>query len=258
MAARNVMGRDALDGLGCNVYSLICSRDGVTAREVARELDIDRKKVNQLLYGYPFICDLCYHDDGYRWHGLIRQEFPHDGLADYCGWYGLVSDFAVEGESDWLTALEEGCRRIGRNLNDARGLVHSFTDSREVMLCLFDDLESCGVRCADWEIAFELRIKRAKWVRIYADVLVCAPGFAVSLEFKMKDVGDQAEVDQAAKYAPYLQVVLGPQVTVTPVLVLTRASDLFDHVRSTNGAQVMVASPDMLFNAFDEQLGFLA
>lgn len=248
---------EEVTGLGREVYSAICSRDGVTAREVARDLGITRKEVNRLLYGYPFIRDLCYQDEGFCWHGLIRQGFPHEGLADYCGWYGTAADFLAQDESAWLSDLEAGCRRIGRNLNDARGLVHSFTDSREAMLALFSDLEAYGVGCAGWEVAFELRIRRAKWVRIYADVLVCTPDRAFSLEFKMKGEGDQAEVDQAAKYAPYLQVVLGPGVEVVPALVLTRSSDLFDHVRSTGSSQVAVSSPDMLFNVFDEQLGFL-
>lgn len=53
-------------------------------------------------------------------------------------------------------------------------------------------------------------------------------------------------------------MVLGPQVEVVPALVLTRSSDSFDHVRSTCGAQVAVASPDMLFNVFDERLAFLS
>ena len=244
-------------GFAHGAYSVICSRDGVTAREITRELGADRKDVNRLLYTDPFIRDLCYRDGDYRWHGLIRHGFPHGGLSDYCGWYGLASDFTAQGEAEWLADLKEGCRRIGRNLNDARGLVHSFTDAREVMLGLFSDLGGYGVDCAGWEVAFELRVRRARWVRIYADVLVCTPANAFSLEFKMKDAGDQAEVDQAAKYAPYLQVVLGSQVEVAPALVLTRASDLFDHVRSTDGAQVAVASPDMLFNVFDERLCFL-
>ena len=226
------------DSLGRDAYSLICTRDGVTAREVARELGVGRKEVNRLLYGFPFIRDLCYRDGDYRW-------------------YGLVADFTAAGEAEWLAELEAGCRRIGRNLNDARGLIHSFTDAREVMLGVFRDLGECGVSCAGWELAFELRIKRAKWVRIYADVLVCTPECAFSLEFKMKDAGDQAEIDQAAKYAPYLQVVLGPQVAVAPALVLTRACDLYDHVRSTSATQVAVTSPDLLFNVFDEKLGFL-
>ena len=245
------------DSLGREAYSLICTCDGVTAREIARELGAERKEINRLLYGDPFICDLCYRDDGYRWHGLRRPSFPHEGLADYCGWYGTAADFLAQSEGDWLDELEEGCRRIGRNLNDTRGLIHSFTDARESMLELFSDLGGYSVDCLDWEIAFELRIRRARWVRIYADVLVCTPGCAFSLEFKMKGEGDQDEIDQAAKYAPYLQVVLGPQVKVVPALVLTRSSDLFDHVRSTGGAQVAVASPDMLFNVFDERLGFL-
>lgn len=245
------------DNLGRDAYAIICSRDGVTAREIARELGVERKQVNRLLYSYPFIRDLCYHDDEFRWHGLIRQAYPHEGLGDYCGWYGFASEFHELDEAAWLGELEEGCHRIGRNLNDTRGLIHSFTDARETMLGLFADLGECGVDCADWEACFELRIKRAKWVRIYADVLVVTPRHAFSLEFKMKDEGDQAEVDQAAKYAPYLEVVLGPEVEVTPALVLTRASDLFDYVESSGGAQVAVASPDLLFNVFDERLGFL-
>jgi len=247
-----------LSDLGREAYSLICLRDGVTAREIARDLGTERKEVNRLLYSDPFIRDLCYRDDGYRWHGLIRQCFPHEGLADYCGWYGAASDFLAQDEAEWLAELEDGCRRIGRNLNDTRGLIHSFTDAREAMSGLFSDLGGYGVDYAGWEVAFELRIRRARWVRIYADVLVCTPDCAFSLEFKMKGEGDQSEVDQAAKYAPYLQVVLGPQVEVVPALVLTRSSDSFDHVRSAGGAQVAVASPDMLFNVFDERLAFLS
>lgn len=201
-APRNMAGDDLRGVLGQSVYALVCSRDGVTAREIARELGAERREVNRLLYSDPFIRDLCYRDDGCRWHGLIRHGFPHEGLSDYCGWYGLASDFAAQGEAEWLADLEEGCRRIGRNLNDARGLVHSFTDAREAVAGLFSDLVACGVGCAGWEVAFELRIRRARRVRIYADVLVCAPAHAFSLEFKMKDAGDQAEVDQAAKYAP--------------------------------------------------------
>ena len=161
--------------LGRSVYSIVCSRDGVTARDISRELGIERTEVNQLLYTYPFIRDLCYRDETYRWHGLIRQGFPHEGLGDYCGWYGFVSDFCEQGEGEWLAELEDGCRRIGRNLNDTRGLVHSFTDAREVMLGLFKDLQDYGLDCSSWEVAFELRIKRAKWIRIYADVLVVTP-----------------------------------------------------------------------------------
>ena len=243
--------------LGRSVYSIVCSRDGVTARDISRELGIERKEVNRLLYTYPFIRDLCYRDETYRWHGLIRQDFPHEGLGDYCGWYGFVSDFCEQGEGEWLAELEDGCRRIGRNLNDTRGLVHSFTDAREVMLGLFKDLQDYGLDCSSWEVAFELRIKRAKWIRIYADVLVVTPECAFSLEFKMKDAGDQTEIDQAAKYVPFLEVVLGPHVEVAPGLVLTRAADLFDFVSSSDGSQVAVASPDMLFNIFDERLGFL-
>ena len=70
-------GDDILGGLGCDAYSLICSRDGVTAREIARELGADRKQVNRLLYGYPFIRDLCYRDDDYLRPGLVFPKSVH-------------------------------------------------------------------------------------------------------------------------------------------------------------------------------------
>ena len=58
---------------------------------------------------------------------------------------------------------------------------------------------------------------------------------------------------------PYLEVVLGEKLDVVCALVLTRASELFDHVPlGESDAEVPVASADMLFNVFDEYLGFLA
>lgn len=245
------------DAIGREAYSLICSRDGVTAREIAHALGVSRTDVNRALYRYPFISDLCYHDDAYRWHGLIRQSAPHEGLRDYSGWYGFVSEFLAQDEDEWLAELREGCHRIGRNLNDARGLIHSFVDARQVMRDLFSDLADFGVACNEWEIVFELRIRRAKWVRIYTDVLVITSDVAFSLEFKMKDAIDPDEVDQAAKYVPYLEVVLGPAIEVVPALVLTRATDLFSSERASNGTPVAVLSGDMLFNVLDEHLGFL-
>lgn len=239
------------------MYELVCSRDGITAREMARELGVGRKEVNQRLYTYPFLRDLCYHDEDYRWHGLIRQEVPHEGLREFSGWYGLVSEFLVQEQEAWLDELKLGCERIGRNLNDTRGLIHSFLDCRETMRQTFSDLIGFGVECGGWEVSFELRIRRAKWVRIYADVLVATPTHAFSLEFKMKDKVDSAEVSQAAKYVPYLEVIFGHGLDVVPALVLTRAHDLFSHATLDGGGELPVASGDMLFNVFDEYLEFL-
>lgn len=252
--------RDATDALGRALYQLICARDGITAREMARALGVDRTTCNQRLYTYPFIRDLCYHDEDYRWHALIQQRVPHDGLYEFSGWYGTVAEFLAQDEDAWLAELQEGCRRIGRSLNDTRGLFHSFSDCAAMMRACFEALGDFGVACDDWELCFELRIRRAKWVRIYADVLVIVPGepgYAFSLEFKMKAGIDPAEVGQAAKYVPYLEVVLGDGVNVVPALVLTRACDLYTHADLPGGGELPVASGDMLFNVFDEYLGFL-
>ena len=155
--------------------------------------------------------------------------------------------------------MTEGCTNIGRNLNDTRGLIHSFRDCRETMVSLFDDLlHLLGRSCLDWEIAFELRLKRSRYVRIYADVLIITENRVFSLEFKMKDKIDPDEVEQAAKYAPFLEIVFGPKYEIIPVLVLTRAREQFRFVPIGHSDMVLpVCSGDMLFNVFDEYIGFL-
>ena len=158
-----------------------------------------------------------------------------------------------------MARLTEGCVNIGRNLNDTRGLLHSFRDCREQLLRLFEDLrEMLGESCLDWEIAFELRLKRARSVRIYADVLILTEDRAFSLEFKMKDRIDPDEVLQAAKHCPYLEILFGPAYEVIPVLVLTGAREIFTFAPIGESDRVLpVCSGDMLFNVFDEYLDFL-
>ena len=111
----------------------------------------------------------------------------------------------------------------------------------------------------DWEIVFELRLNRARMIRIYADVLVITPGYVFSLEFKMKNKPDPDEVLQAAKYIPYLELIFGPSYEAVPALVLTSASDLFEFEPIGNTDMVLpAASGDMLFNVFNEYMGFLS
>jgi len=235
------------------IFEQICSHDGIKAREIARAVAADAHTVNRYLYGSPFMRGLCCRDEQYLWHGLIRQSRPHVGLADFCGYYSTVGEFLALPEEEWFRRLLAGCGGIGRNLNDTRGLFHSFRDTGQVMRALFDDLK--GVMRADWEIAFELRINRAKYIRIYTDVLVLTEDKAFSLEFKMKDKIEQEEVQQAAKYVEYLEVIFGSGYDVIPCLVLTRAEDLYTYqaLRGTT-AEVPVCSGDMLFNLFDEYI----
>ena len=220
--------RAQTDTLERAIYSEICSHDGIKAKDIGKKIAADRKTINQYLYKAPFMRELCYQDRDFRWHGLIRQSRPHIGLGDFCGYYGTVQEFLALRENEWFEAMLSGCRNIGRNLNDARGLFHSFLDCREVMRQLFSDLED--IYQPDWEIAFELRINRAKYIRIYADVLVITEDKAFSLEFKMKDKIEPEEVLQSAKYTEYLEVLLGEDYDVIPCLVLTKADDLYRHV----------------------------
>ena len=190
-----------MDIIERDIYALIASGDGIKAREIAKKLNKDRSTVNHYLYNSPYMKDLCYRNENYEWYGLIRQSRPHVGLGDYSGYYGTVAEFLELTEDEWFQMLTEGCRKIGRNLNDTRGLFHSFRDSYEVM----------------------------KNIRIYADVLVITENYVFSLEFKMNDKILEEEMSQAAKYSPYLEVLFGPQYEVIPVLVLTKAEDLYQY-----------------------------
>ena len=212
-----------------------------------------------MLVSSALMRELCYQDRDYNWHAMVRQEGPHEGLYEFSGWYGTVDEFLRQGEEEWLEQLKQGCGRIGRSLNDARGLIHSFRDCREVMLRLFDDLEEMSaLPFRDWEIVFELRMNRARWIRVYADVLLITPGKVFSLEFKMKNDVDPEEVLQAAKYVPYLEILFGRKTDIAPALVLTGAEDLFEYVPiGKTDCELPVCSGDMLFNVLNEYLGFL-
>ena len=241
------------------VYSLVSVSDGIKAKDIASRLGLSRPEVNRLLFSSPLMHELCYQDRSFCWHALIRQAPIHEGLFEFSGWYGTVREFLGIQEDAWLSSLQEGCRRNGRNLNDTRGLFHSFLDCRRVMLSLFRDLSAMiSDPFSDWELAFELRINRARMIRIYADVLLITPDRVFSLEFKMKDSVNPDEVIQAAKYCPCLEVIFGPRYEVIPALVLTGASEMFDFVPIGESDMLLpVASGDMLFNVLNEYLGFL-
>ena len=241
------------------ICSIICRNSGILAREIASELGINRSKVNQVLYRSSLLKELCWQDSDFRWHGILTQGRPHYGLQEFSGYYSSVREFLSLSEDQWLNRLSEGCSNIGRSLSDSRGLFHSFRDCREHMLLLFQDLNSMqGASCLNWEIVFELRIKQSGYTRIYADVLIISEDRVFALEFKMKNQIEPLEVEQAAKYCPYLEILFGPMYDIIPVLVLTRASDQFQFVQVQDKDMIIpVCSGDMLFNVFNEYMGFL-
>ena len=241
------------------ICAVVCAHDGIKAREIASELGLDRLTVNQILFRSPLMRELCWQDRQYRWHGIVRQTRPHTGLQEFAAYTDSVRAFLALDEEAWMEQMTAGCVNIGRNVNDTRGLLHAFRDCREQMIALFADLrQMLGESCLGWEIAFELRLKRSRHVRIYADVLVITEDRVFSLEFKMKDSVEPEEVLQAAKYAPYLEIVFGKDYEIIPVLVLTKRRELFSFAAIGETDRVLpVCSGDMLFNVFDEYIGFL-
>lgn len=247
------------DALERKIYHVIAGSEGIKARDIAKAVGAERNTVNRYLYGAPFMKELCVVDSSFLWHGLIRQSRPHVGLGMFSGWYGTAAEFLRETGEEWFQNLCGGCERIGRNLNDTRGLFHSFRDCRRVMTELFSALEEIGFSSyRDWELAFELRLNRGKYIRIYADVLLITENRVFPLEFKMKDRILPGEVSQAAKYCPYLETVFGPRYDVVPALVLTRAADLYTYAPLPGTeAELPVCSGDMLFNLLDEYMNLL-
>ena len=74
----------------------------------------------------------------------------------------------------------------------------------------------------------------------------------------MCDKIHEGETFQAAKYSSYPEVLFGWQYEVIPVLVLTKAEDLYQYAELPGTtAEIPICSGDMLFNIFDEYLGFL-
>ena len=83
----------------------ICRRDGIKAREIAKELNLDHQTVNRLLYASPLMKELCWQDRDFRWHGIVRQERPHLGLQEFSGYYSRVGEFLDLSEEQWLSWL---------------------------------------------------------------------------------------------------------------------------------------------------------
>ena len=90
------------------ICAAICQSNGLKAKDIARQLNIDRSTVNRVLYASPLLKDLCYQDDSYRWHGIIRQSVPHDGLYEFSGYYAKVSVFLSLTEDEWMDELMKG------------------------------------------------------------------------------------------------------------------------------------------------------
>ena len=58
---------------------------------------------------------------------------------------------------------------------------------------------------------------------------------------------------------PFLEIVFGPDYEVIPALFLTAAKEAFNFVPIGGSDAILpVCSGDMLFNVFDEYLGFLS
>lgn len=245
-----------MDTLEMKIYSIICSSEGIKAKEIGRQTGQPRNIINHYLYSSPYMKELCFRDREYHWHSLIRQSVPHYGIEEFSGYYSWVKEFLDIDFPEFFDKLKMGCINIGRNLNDTRGLFHSFEDTYNTMQNLFGDLLGSGADYSvweKWEILFELRIKKARTIRIYADVILITEEKVFSLEFKMKNRQEEEDISQAAKYCEYLEVLFGPEYDVIPALVLTKGKDIYEEVKLPRSTAVVpVCSGDRLYELIKE------
>ena len=75
------------------ICAAICRGNGLKAKEIGKQLGLDRSTVNQALYHSPLMKELCWQDDEYRWHGIMLRSRPHSGLQEFAGYYSLIRDF---------------------------------------------------------------------------------------------------------------------------------------------------------------------
>ena len=77
--------------------------------------------------------------------------------------------------------------------------------------------------------------------------------------FRNQSEEEWMEELQAVKYAKYIEVIFGSDYEVIPALALTKAEDLYawEPLPPDSTAALPVCSGDMLFNLFDEYMGFL-
>ena len=71
-----------------------------------------------------------------RWFLQVARHYPTVRSAWRLIWVFRILRqgfcfFLSLTEGEWMDELMKGCQRIGRNLNDTRGLLHSFRDCRE-------------------------------------------------------------------------------------------------------------------------------
>ena len=93
------------------VCAVICRHQGIKAKEIAQKLSLDRTAVNRVLYSSPLLHELCWQDDMYQWHGIVRQQRPHWGLQEFSGYYGLVREFLALDEDVELISCLDICGR---------------------------------------------------------------------------------------------------------------------------------------------------
>ena len=65
------------------VYSVISQNDGLKARDISSLLGLSRTAVNHILFSSPLMRELCFQDNAWRWHALIRQASVHEGLYQF-------------------------------------------------------------------------------------------------------------------------------------------------------------------------------
>ena len=100
-----LMGESGLETVSYHADLGSLEREPAAVAQEAKTLGTDRTEINRMLVSSALMRELCYQDREYRWHAIVRQQAPHEGLYEFSGWYGTVAEFLAENEEQWLREL---------------------------------------------------------------------------------------------------------------------------------------------------------
>ena len=153
-----------------------------------------------------------------------------------CGWHGSLQDLLDAAESDLLDSLAKHYIAVF-NQSPSSSQVDAWRDSLHILSRESQRLSGLLPEALGWTAVFEYELPREGGRR--PDLVILTERSIVVIEFKEKEVPDQADIDQTSAYArdieSYHEESHGHEVI--PILLPTRMTQ--DSIEETDGVRVI-------------------
>lgn len=226
------------------------SRTGLSPSSIARALRTELLDVRQALTVSPLFRELCYESSKGLWRPMISRSIPHYGLEHFCRFYSTAEDFMTCPEEEFHEEYSTPAL-FRKYLNMQRCTVRAL---------LIDIASRSAEEKPDykkWEVCFGTEISVAKIrLKISCDCLVINERGAYALQFFNAAAPQSDIAEKTYNSSRDLSLIFGPACPVTPVSVLTRASEHFSLARvreegTDKNVCFPVCSRDRLYRALE-------